>query len=139
MLVERLLPKLLLAGCKDGAVGILSFIVAALDKQDLAAPKVRLCEVRRVTILADEPIERIESGLWLAVELVRTCKLVQNEIVLRVVRISVEQRLVKVDGVGRAICDRLKILLKLLELASFELQVCQPAHRLCVQQRVVSG
>ena len=83
-------------------VGALRVAIALLHEQRLAAPELRFVELLRARVLLDQAIERRQRVVDAPFGFVSSRELVENEIVLGVVRIRLEQLLVHLESCCRA-------------------------------------
>ena len=139
VLVERLLvERRAVADADHVGVRALGVAIALLHEQRLAAAELRLVEMRRSRVFRDEPVERRERLVDAPLGLVGTRELIENEIVLRVLRIRLQQLLVHLDRAAER-AERLYIRRELLGVGRLELQVGEAAHGLRAQHRIVGS
>ena len=139
VLVQRLLVKRRAVADTDHVrVGALGLAIALLHEQRLAAAKLRLVQVRRARVLGDELVERRERLVDAALRFVSARELIENEIVLRVLRISLQKPFVHLDRAAES-PERLHVRRELLGVGRLELQVGEPPHRFRAQHRIVGG
>ncbi len=137
VLVQGLLVECrAIAFLEHDRVGALRVAIALLHEQRLAAPELRFVEMLRTRVLLDQAIERRQRVVDAPFGFVSSRELVENEIVLGVVRIRLEQLLVHLNRAAER-TERLDVARKLLDVGRLELQVRKPPHRLGLEQRVV--